>query len=179
MKPTLREEYEEFANSKPTEPGPALSSKVRERILRELHPAPAQVMTKLLAVHVVASVISLSFCPQFGVQFFSESMGIMRYFMTLGPFACTALCGAFFMFVSIASGLILLSPEEVRTLRRHRVLGLTALVSITLAFFWMLNAELVLGLTLAWLIGAYGVGFAALEFARVISEKQTQRSHRH
>jgi hypothetical protein len=90
-------------------------------------------------------------------------MGLMHYFMALGPYGCLVTCGAFFMGTSLVVAGLILRGEELRAIRRSRVLQLGALTLLSLGFFIMLDAQIVFGLALAWFFGAWVGSLLTLE----------------
>ncbi|MCC7441833.1 MAG: hypothetical protein IT285_09370 [Bdellovibrionales bacterium] len=134
-----------------------------ERVRTDLDPPASRVFAKLLGVHLAVSLITLSICPQFGFRVWGEGMGLMHLFMGLGEVGCVAACGMFFTVSSIVAAALALSRDELRKLRRHGWLQAGALVFLSLGFFTMVAAELVLTLTAAWALGAWFGSMVAME----------------
>lgn len=144
----------------------ALSERVLSQVHAALHPSPVQVLVRLAGLHLLAGLVTLSLCPQFGFRLLGRGMGLMEAFMLLGPTGCMALCGTFFVGATLLLAALALRPEEVRVLRRNCWAAAGALVLLSLAFFVMVDARLVLETSLlAWLAGAFGGGVASLELA--------------
>jgi hypothetical protein len=134
-----------------------------ETIDRQLNPSIWSVLTKLVAVHLFASLATLSVCPQFGFRIFGEGMGLMNVFMLLGDYGCLVACGTFFMGSSLLLAALWLKIDEVRAIYSNRWLGIAALTLLSLGFFFMMDAQFVFGITMAWLIGAFLGGVLSLE----------------
>lgn len=155
-------EYQAFLKAHDAAPSLAVSQKVIAQVHADLNPSSVRVFSKLLGIHAATSLATLAVCPQFGVGF-GQSMGLMTYFMELGPYGCLVACGSFFTGVSLLIASLVLRGEEIRRIRQNRLLELGALTLLSLGFFFMLDAQFVFGLTLAWFLGAVLGSAAALE----------------
>ena len=69
-----------------------------------------------------------------------------------------------------------LRPEELRVLRRHRFLHLTALSGLALGALYFLGAQIFFSSMVAWLIGAITFGFVCLETGVKIRRAYWSRS---
>lgn len=156
-------DYKQFLAKTLTESAPPLSASLRASIQRDLNPSAWSVFTKLAGLHLLASVLTLSVCPQFGIRLLGNGAGLMGVFMRLGPVACLVACGAFFVGTGLLLAGLLLRGEELRLIRKHRWLALTTLVSLSLGFFLMLDTEVLLNLAVAWFLGALAGGQLMLE----------------
>lgn len=162
-------EYREFMNSesgaseKSAKVPEALTRAIFAEVRRDLEPGVARIFGKMTLIHFLSAVVTLSLCPQFGVRLVGEGMGVMQYFMALGEYGCIAACGAFFVGTSLLLAGILLRREEVRALRDHRFLQVSALVFLSLGAFVMIDADVVFSLALAWVAGSLVGGIAMLE----------------
>lgn len=90
-------------------------------------------------------------------------MGFMQFFMNLGDAGCGIFCGFLFLGSSALLAGLLLGPEQVNAIRNHRVLSFGALTFLSLGFFLMLHAEIVLGFAAAWVLGSWVGGMLSLE----------------
>jgi hypothetical protein len=120
------------------------------------------VLVKLATIQAVAGTLSLAFCPQFGVSF-TSSHGLMHYLMQYGENVCMVGCGALFTGASLLIASVALRPEEVRALREHRLLQITAVAALSLAAFACSGAEIIGGFALVWILGGIVGGMATLE----------------
>ncbi len=155
-------EYQVFLKADDAAPSQVLSEKLKAHVHADLNPSSVRVFSKLLGIHAVTSLATLAICPQFGVGF-GQSMGLMTYFMELGPYGCLVACGSFFTGMSLLVASLVLRGEEIRKIRQNRLLELGALTLLSLGFFFMLDAQFVFGLTLAWFLGAMLGSFVTLE----------------
>lgn len=158
----LRREFEEFAKG-PVGAVPAeLSANVLGQILRELNPSARKVFAKVTLIHFLVGTLSLTFCPQFGVSL-TSSMGLMPYLMRFGEAACMIGCGAMFTGVSLLVASFALRLEELRVLRRHSILQIGSLATLSLGAFLCLGAEVIAGLGVVWIAAALVGGVVSLQ----------------
>lgn len=155
-------EFKQFLEAD-TNPVPAaLSENVLAAVKTQLHPTFWQVLAKLAVIQAVAGAASLAFCPQFGISF-TGNHGLMHYLMQYGENVCMVGCGALFTGLSLLVASLALRPEEVRTLRKHRLLQVTTIAALSLAAFACSGAEIIAGYGLVWTLGAIVGGLATLE----------------
>lgn len=173
MKTKLEKEFEEFLNES-SDAGPSLSasSVLFQKVEGDLNPNSARVFGKLMGIHALVTVFTLSVCPQFGFRILGEGMGLMHVFSALGEWGCLVACGSFFVGSSILAASFLLSRDEIRQIRRHRFLEVGSLTLLSLGFFFMLDLEIVLSLAAAWFVGALLGGQALLELGYRIRFRQ-------
>lgn len=157
----LKREYDEFM-ARTEVPPAAISEQLISVIHHELNPSIWRVLAKLSLIHLFSAVVTLSICPQFGVRIFGQGMGLMVYFMRLGDQVCAAACGAFFTMFSLFVAGIVLRSEEVRAIARHRGAEILALTGLSLGFFIMLRADIVIEFALVWFGGAVLGGLSGL-----------------
>lgn len=162
----MKQDWNDFGNGMKSPSGKAparVSASILGQVHADLNPSFARVLAKLGVIHAVVSIGTLSVCPQFGLRLFGEGMGLMHWFMGLGPLGCAAVCGTFFVGSSFALSALLLTRPEWRAIRNQRVLTVTALVLLSLGAFRMMNAEFFLEASVAWLAGALLAGGLILE----------------
>lgn len=167
-------EFQEFMEADPVAPPREISEKLLAFVRRELNPSPWLIFSKLSFIHLVVGVLTLSLCPQFGVRFLGEGPGVMRLFVPFGAYGCIALCGAFFVGMSLFASGMILQLEELRVLRGHRVLQISALTLLSLGFFVMMDAEILIGFGVAWALGSILGGITLLEAGRLLRLKLIQ-----
>jgi hypothetical protein len=159
------DDFDEFKNSDSIRPPDPLSKRILERVRHDLNPSGWKVFSKLSLIHFFTAAFTLSICPQFGFRLFGDGMGLMGYFMRLGDYGCMVACGSIFLGSSIFVAMLLLRPEEIRVIRGNRLLELGALTLLSLGFFLMIHAEVVIGFALAWAVGSLLGGLVTLEIA--------------
>ncbi len=161
----IETDYAEFLGATQVVPPRALTTRVLSQIHQALNPNAWAVFSKIALLHFISALATLSICPQFGVRTFGEGMGLMHAFMSFGSHGCMIACGGLFTGTSLALGGLLLRPEEVRVLRSHRLLQISALTLLSLGAFLMLDVEIAVGFALSWLVGAILAGAATLELS--------------
>ena len=154
--------FREFLEAEEKDPPAHLSRQVREGIHTDLTPSPWFVFARLMALTAASGMVSLFICPQFG---FGQSVGIMRYFMLLGPAACSLACGAVFIGFGLGLAVCVLRPEEVRVIHRTKYLHLAVLAALSLSGFICAGASVVLTVALLWMSGAILGGLTVLELS--------------
>jgi len=159
----LEQELKEFSAAGGAAPSEALSRGILARVRADLTPSVLSVMVKVSVFHALAGALTLSVCPQFGFRLFGSGMGLMRVFMAMGHTACMIACGFFFLASSLLLSALLLSPEELRKLRAHRVFGLAYLILLSLIFFVIVDAQVAAGFLGLWLLGSVVGGLFSLE----------------
>jgi hypothetical protein len=155
-------EFTEFSSTEPTEVPALVSAAILQQVTAELHPSAIKVFSKTASIHAVVGLLTLLFCPQFGLSL-SSSMGLMPYLMKYGEGVCMLGCGAFFTGISLLVASVMLRPEEVRALKEHQILQLAFLSTASLGAFVCLGGEVVLSLGLIWALGAIVGGALTLE----------------
>lgn len=160
-----KNEYREFLmNQAPTAPPNHLSSRLFSRVHSDLNPPTMRVFGRLLAIHGITGIASLSLCPQFGTSWFGGS-GLMNWLMQWGHEVCMLGCGALFVGLSAIVAAVLLKPEELRAIRKNEALQLAALASLSLSAFICLGWTSLNLFSLLWWMGAIVGGLASFELA--------------
>jgi hypothetical protein len=158
----IRGDYQEFVSA-PRIPVPAaLSEAVTNRIASELNPSSASVFLKLAGIQAFVGTATLAVCPQFGHSFTAD-MGLMPYLMRFGDSVCMLGCGALFTGLSLLVASLVLRPEEVKVLRRQRVLQIASVATLSLGAFLCLGSEIVAALGMAWILGGVLGGAGSLQ----------------
>lgn len=109
---------------------------------------------KLIGIHAVATLLTLSICPQFGVEGLKPWIDLSDVFMRFGHTACQAMCGMIYFSLSMLVASLVIRKEELFYLKRYRLLFSSVLISLSLGFFvmntpWELEASFVT----AWIFG--------------------------
>lgn len=131
-----------------------LNEKILKDIKGRLNPDLKMIFLKLFAVHLITALITLAICPQFGFQTFKSHINLMELFMKLGNHFCDFACGVFFTATSIFIALFIISRDELRVLRHHRLTTVLLLVLVSIGFFVIMNPQLFFELSLLWISGA-------------------------
>lgn len=175
MNSKLKSEFDEFMNNSENAGAESAATSTQDQaffdlVSRDLNPAPSRVFAKLLSIHAVTTLFTLSVCPQFGFRLLGEGMGLMHFFSVFGEYGCLFACGSFFMGTSLLVASLLLSRDEIRQVRKHRVLELGSLALLSLGFFFMLDQSILIPLAVAWVMGGFLSSQAFLELAWVFQK---------
>lgn len=159
----LQEEFRNFLEAEEMHPPKELRETLLSRIQRDLNPSFANVFLRVLALHGVLSLVTLSICSQFGLQFF-PLLDLMNSFMAVaGHTYCMAFCGALFVGASSLSLSFVLTPEQVKVLRKNSLLQFSILSFLSLGVFLFFGAEILLIPASLWLVGALTAGILSVE----------------
>jgi hypothetical protein len=135
-----------------------IPNRVNEKILAEvksrLNPDLKKILLKVFGIHIFTAIITLSICPQMGFSIVKTKLNLMDLFMKIGPHFCDFACGIFFTMTSMAVICTVLSRDELRVLRFHKILLTLTIVLSSLGFLLMLSPDLFLSFSLLWLIGS-------------------------
>jgi hypothetical protein len=154
-------EFVDFVSSDaPSEVPVEISQKLFSEVSKELNPSVTWVFAKTTLIQLFGGVVSLLFCPQFGIGI-SEGQGLMPFLMKFGEGVCMLGCGALFGGFGLLAASFLLRPEEIRILKASEVLILGALATLSLGAFICLGANVVLTIGLIWILGTL-VGSATI-----------------
>jgi len=132
-------EFHEFLQSQDRTPPGAIRDRLHAVVARDLNPGLARVGSKVFGLHLVAALLSLAICPQFGLGPFGGESGLMSFLMSWGWAACAAGCGAVFM---IGTGLLsafVLNCDEKRVLAGSSGWVFTSLAAASWAVFMMVG----------------------------------------
>lgn len=172
----MNKDYQEFMDSKEVNPPQRIRDHIFSVVHRDLNPNPWQIFAKLSLIHFFVGVVTLSLCPQFGVRVFGDGMGLMRFFTSLGTYGCMAACGAFFVGTSLLVAAFMLNRDELRALKKYRLLQVSAITLLSMGAFIMADAEILFWFGLAWVFGSMIGGLAMLELGSILRTYQTQKA---
>ena len=160
----LNSDFQEFTNSNQSPPA-ELSQRILLPVCGDLKPSALRVFVKVLAIHSVVSLLTLSLCSQFGIRLFGEGPGLMAHLMSFGEMGCMAVCGGLFLgATAIATGLLLSQPES-RRLIREWPMHAALLLGFSIAFFASVDATLTLEALSVWSLSGLVVAYALLRGA--------------
>ena len=152
-----------------------LSEGICEFVGSQLHPSALLIFAKLSLVQFAVGLVTLLFCPQFGFAL-TSSLGFMPELMRISEGVCMLGCGAFFAGSSLLVASLVLKTEEVRTLKRHALLQLGGVATLSLGLFVCFGAETVLTLGLIWMLGAILGGVMSLEAGWYLRQQLVRRA---
>lgn len=154
----LNQEFESFSQMNEV-PSASLSQTLLKKIQSHMHPSQTRVFVKLVAIHSLVSVATMSLCPQFGIRVFGEGAGLTRYFMAMGMSACMSFCGVLFLGMSFLLAPMLMNRYENKALHNFRLIHLLLVGVLSLTFFMSFDAEAVFEYSVYWLSGALIGGY--------------------
>ena len=164
----FKKDFDDFITSDASELPKRLDQSTRALILNELNPSWSRISIKILFIHTLISIITLSVCQQFGVRLFFDGAGLMNAFMNFGYVGCMAACGAFYIGSTYLLLPILLNIDEARKLKSQLWWQPGALAAISLAFLSSVGEALPLIAAAAWLISAWLTGLLGFIFGRFL-----------
>lgn len=134
----------------------ALFAKIRVA----LNPDLPLTFTKFFLFHVFGSLVTLLFCPQFGISLI-DSLGVIPgYLMKLSPGICFFGCGLLWMVGGQALTYLLFTMDEQRVLSRYRLAGIFTILLLSLLLFGCLGSLRLDEWLLSWALGAGAVTFS-------------------
>lgn len=152
-------DFKSFLNSEKI-PSNTIDKLIREQN-KKLH-REDQVHTILLSLgtHTLAGIITLLFCPQFGLNPFGASIHVPHYFMQFGAWACGLFCGGIFIGTGSVLKLIFL-PKRYLSIYQNSIVKNSILLCAIFYGLFMLqtfrsNEEayfLTLNFSLFWVFG--------------------------
>lgn len=167
----LSQEFNEFMSAPEMTPPISVREAVLTHVNRELNPSNQNVFLKMLGVHTIVSLFSLSICSQFGVQSLKLYDAMDSMMEVVGHTYCMAFCGLLYLGISALALSLLLKPEEIKVIRRHKVLQLTLLTGVSLGVFLCLGAKVLLIPGTLWVAGSLIGGIATLELGWMLRSK--------
>ena len=148
------QEFQNFTEATPVAPPEHLDARLSERVRRDLHPPLGFIFTKLTATHFLAGVVTLTFCPQFGVSL-SGGRDILFFLHALeAPVLFYALCGLIFIGSGAVLAPLFLTRDELRTLSRRQYLFFLAYSPLAYVALSLLGDESFHIHGVCWLGGA-------------------------
>ena len=167
----IQQEFEDFLRPHDGHPSQKQSLEIRSLIHAKLHPSSWFVFLKLFLIHTVTSLVTLSFCSQFGVRLFGEGHGLTHYFMYFGSYGCVALCGAFLMGTSFFVASLILKSEEIKTVYAGLPLYIGVLIILSLSLFMIVSSDILVGYALTWIGGAIVGSFVLFNVGTVFKKR--------
>lgn len=163
----MNSEFEVFKSSEEVTPPQNLSDKILAQIHSDLYPSRLAVFKKMALIQLITGVITLLFCPQFGIGL-TGHMGLMGILMKFGDHICMAGCGAVFLGLTAFTAVIFLRPEELRVLKQNQMVQFPILALAALGVFICLGAPILTTIGLSWLTGSLLGGLITLNVGQRI-----------
>jgi hypothetical protein len=167
----LTDEFNEFLSASELVPPVMAREAILARVNRDLNPPSQNVFLKMLGVHAVVSLFSLSICSQFGVQSLRLYDAMESMMTVVGGTYCMAFCGLLYLGLSALALSLFLNPEEIKVIRRHQILQFTLLTGVSLGVFLCLGAKVLLFPGTLWIAGSLVGGISTLELGWMLRSK--------
>jgi hypothetical protein len=171
----LSEEFREFMDGAEVDPPLRVKLNIFKHVNRDLNPSFVNVFMRVLGIHAALSIVTLSICSQFGLQLF-PLFDLMSTFMSyVGHTYCMTFCGALYIGSSALSLSLVLTPEQVRVVRKSSFLQFLILSFISLAIFLFFGAEILIFPALLWITGALIAGVLSVELGWLLRAQFRKR----
>lgn len=161
-------EFQTFLGSS-SEPSKELKQEIFTTIENLLHPSPVRTIGKFSALHAAGSFCTLILCPQFGISLGGVIGPVVHSLMTINPALCFFVCGLLWMLPGQFLVARILTLEEIRLLRKWKIVSPAAFLFLSLLFFACLGKVTFDSALAFWLTGAILVSgmFVLLSGARL------------
>lgn len=155
MKHEDKNDFLEFLTSHEAPPAP-LKALTHKDILLCLN--KKNIITKFIFFQLIGALITLTFCPQFGIGL-PEGHGIAHYFRMLGDGACAAFCGSLFLMAGNLFAFFSMGSDQVFWIWKHYKIELILFPASLWALLMFFNVTLSLeaesmSYRLVWLVSA-------------------------
>lgn len=165
MKNEDRNDFLEFLTARESPPA-QLRALTHKDILLSLK--RNSILFRFLTFQLVGALITLIFCPQFGIGF-AEGHGIAHYFRMLGDSACAAFCGSLFLLAGNLAAFLAMESDEVFWIWKHYKSSLVLLPAALWTALMLFNVSFgreaeSLRFHLTWIISAIFVQQALFYF---------------
>lgn len=167
----LLKEFCNFVDAKQVAPSASVEPKIMQMVEHDLYPSQWLVFIKLFFIESFAGGATLFVCPQFGFGFGEHNTLIHTLHEALTPFLFYITCGFFFVFLGAALSGLLLSYDEIRSIKRSKYIYYVLYSLIASLIFFTLGAEILLLSTTAWVLGSImgnSCGFELVSRIRIV-----------
>lgn len=152
-------EFLEFLTSAEVPPS-SLNEMTRKDVLLSFQ--GNSILKKFIAFQILGALISLSFCPQFGMSFFVDGHGFTHHLRMIGDWACAVFCGSLFLSSGSMLAIFFMKIEEFWWVWNHKKFSLILMPALFWGVLMSLNLSLklpeeTLAYHLSWLVAAIGI----------------------
>ncbi|OVE82102.1 hypothetical protein BVY03_02305 [bacterium K02(2017)] len=157
----LNNEYNEFLNHHDQSNTNRLDKTLQLNISNDLKLYPLFLFSKVIFIHLIVALATLTFCPQFGIGPFGGEFGITQSLMNYGHLFCATICAGIFFGFSTLSLFATLKPGELIFLNYHKFSFFSGLAILSLLIFYFIGQSsdlnsgmnmLTLDYSLMWLV---------------------------
>lgn len=103
----MSKDYKDFLNMNEPNAPDHLSAKIIKKSQRTIQPSDLHVLLKYSLLFCASAILSLLFCPQYGIGFFEKNYPLFFHYLHSNNILCGVYCGL--LFVVFTHGLSLLS----------------------------------------------------------------------
>jgi hypothetical protein len=135
----------------------------------DLCPPQWLVFGKFTIIEAFAGIATLFVCPQFGLGFGGHNEFLHTLHETLAPFVFYVICGLFFVFLGAATSGLLLSYNEIQSIKKSKYIYYLIYALTAYLVFFMFGAEILLISSTPWILGSImgnSVGFGLVSRMR-------------
>ncbi|MBL6990416.1 MAG: hypothetical protein ISR65_11585 [Bacteriovoracaceae bacterium] len=163
----IHEEFRAFCHIDPIDPPNKLSGLILNKVQRDLNPPLLYTILKLVALHFLAGITSLLFCPQFEIGFFDNQRLFHFLVHSFGPYGCMIACGFFFIGSGSLLASLLLSTAEINSIKKYKYLYFPLFGAISIAIFATFGAPVYLEMAFIWWSGSVLGGLFSFKFGNL------------
>lgn len=145
----------DFVEAEPVEPPVAIDTQIMHRVKRDLRPSLGWLYAKFATIEAGAGIATLFFCPQFGFAFSGHNAFIHALHEQTGFFTFYLICGLLFVVLGAAMSALLLSYNELKSIRTSKYLYYLIFGVIAFLSFAVAGAEILWLSAMPWILGAY------------------------
>ncbi len=151
----IAQEFAEFIATTPIPPASALDEIIIKRVERDLRPVWWQIWSKLTLVQVVAGLLTLSLCPQFGLGFGLHNEFLHTLHVTTTSPIFYLLCGLLFVSAGATLAGLILPRAAIRAFSQQKYLFFTLYTVLAYITLVTLGSEAFILSSLAWMVGGW------------------------
>jgi hypothetical protein len=147
--------FSAFVDADTMQPSKKTDAKILGRIQSDLQPSPWLVFGKFTAIEAASGITTLFFCPQFGLGFGQHSEFFHGLHLLVDAFSFYVICGLIFISTGAALSALLLSYNEIQSIRKSKYAYYMAFAIFASLSFSVLGSGVILMSIIAWVIGAF------------------------
>lgn len=147
-------QFAEFVEAAPVAPSTQMDVAVLRTVAKDLRPAPSRIYAKLTLTGVATGLVTLAFCPQFGLGFGSHNEFLHTLHAATPPAVFYLLCGVLFVALGALLGGFVLTRQEIRAVSHTRNRYFAAYSVLAYATLATLGSEVFVAASLVWIVGA-------------------------
>lgn len=164
-------DFQDFMENKENTPPRNLDDTIYKIISKDLTPSTSIIFFKLLGLQLILGSLTMLFCPQFELSL-TNHYELFHYFHhNFGDIVCMIICGFIFMGPTGIMASIILSSEEIRTIKFSVPLYYMAITGLSMSLFLSLGASFYFEYATIWAISCVISSTLCFELGRLIKYK--------